>query len=116
MSANYYRIKLLDLDDKFSYSKTALVRFNTSGSFFINNVYPKPALSKLYVAMEAGKITKGSLLITDLSGKVLSQKSLVLNKGNNLVTLDVSSMAKGIYVLKIISNENEIAVEKWIKE
>lgn len=116
MSANYYRIKLLDLDDKFSYSKTALVRFNTSGSFFINNVYPKPALSTLHVAMEAGKITNGSLLITDLSGKVFTQKSLVLNKGNNLVTLDVSSLAKGIYVLKIISNENEIAVEKWIKE
>ncbi|MFZ4769948.1 MAG: T9SS type A sorting domain-containing protein [Ferruginibacter sp.] len=51
-----------------------------------------------------------------MSGKLFTQKSLVLNKGNNLVTLDVSSMAKGIYVLKIISNENEIAVEKWIKE
>ena len=113
---NYYRLKQVDLDGKYTYSKTLLVRFDKAGSFYINNVYPKPASAILHISVEADAITSGTLSVVDMNGKIVSRSAISLNKGNNIFDVDVSSFSKGIYFAKINSNEKEMAVEKWVKE
>ena len=113
---NYYRLKQVDLDGKYTYSKTALVRFDKPGSFYINNIYPKPATDILHVSVEAGMISGGTLSVVDMNGKTVIRSNIVLSKGNNIFNVDISSLSKGIYFLKINNSEKETAIEKWVKQ
>ena len=113
---NYYRLKQVDLDGKYVYSKTVLVRFDKPGSFYINNIYPKPATDILHVSVEAGMISNGNLTVVDMNGKTVIPSNIVLSKGNNIFHVDISSLSKGIYFLKINNSEKETAIEKWIKQ
>jgi len=113
---NYYRLKQVDLDGKYSYSKTVLVRFDKTGSFYINSIYPKPATSVLHVSVGSGAGMKADLSIVDMNGKTIKSSAISLNKGNTVFDVDVSTFAKGIYFLKITGNEKEVSIEKWVRE
>ena len=115
-SYNYYRLAQVDLDEKYTYSKTVLVRFDKQGAIFINNIYPTPASAVLHVSVESGIKTNGTLSVIDMSGKTVNLSNINLTRGNNIFDVDVSSLSKGIYFLKINWNNKEIATEKWVKD
>lgn len=114
-SYNYYRLKQVDLDEKYAYSKTVLIRFDKS--IYINNVYPAPATTILHVALESNIKTNMNLSVIDMNGKIVKQSAIALNKGNNIFDIDINSLSKGMYILKI-SGDDEAGIlsEKWIKE
>ena len=114
-ATNYYRLKQVDADGKYTYSKTLLVRFDKQGSIYINNIYPQPASSELHVSVESGISTKAVLSVTDVNGKMISRSAINVSAGNNIYDVDISSFSKGIYFIKIYDQEKEIATEKWIK-
>jgi len=45
----------------------------------------------------------------------VQKSTLVLNKGDNMFDINISSLAKGVYFLKLISNETQV-VQRLIKE
>ncbi len=114
-SYNYYRLKQVDINGRSSYSKILLLRFDKQGDLFINNIYPTPATSVLHISAESAIQTNGSLSVVDINGKTASKISIIINKGNNIFDIDVSALAKGMYILKI-SSGNNVVTEKWIKE
>ncbi len=111
----YYRLKQVDIDGKYWYSKILLVRLSDKG-FSIDNVYPKPASRVTHVAIYSDKITKAALSIIDMNGKVVIQESVSLNKGNNLVDVNCMRLAKGAYVLKLQNETGESVIDKLIKQ
>lgn len=84
----------------------------TSGLNMLTNhlklkVFPNPANDRLYIETE--NTLKGHQLeITDITGK-----SIILSLDESVI--DVSSLGRGIYFLKIISGEKQIT-QKFIKE
>jgi len=70
-------------------------------------VFPNPATDKLFIET----FQNSSIEISNIEGQILQS---FITKENN-TTLDISSLAKGIYFIKVI-NENGIATEKFIKE
>ena len=115
---NYYRLKQTDNDGKYEISKIVFVKGTKLSALTISTIYPNPVKSTLNVALSAPGEEKVSFTISDVSGKVLLQQSRKINStesGN--YSLNVSSLSKGIYSLKVTgASNNESTVTKFIKQ
>ena len=80
---------------------------NDQQSGLIFNIYPNPTKDKLNLLTEE----EGLIVIYDLSGRLLIQKSIF----NKLDEIDVSSLATGTYLLHFYS-ENLYKSCKFIKD
>lgn len=111
---NYYRLKTIDLDGQFTYSNVISVLVSNDNSAVVA-IYPNPAKELLHVDLNAADVDNSSLLITDMLGKTLLNMPLNLQKGLNSLTVPLSNLAKGNYLMKIKLN-NEITVHKFSRE
>lgn len=101
---NYYRLKLVDLDGKFSYSKIVAIRGDGTG-VTLNTVYPNPFRDKIELAITTNSAGKANLLIYDLSGKLVLSREAILVKGLNVIPLTgLDKLSSGTYFLDVNSN------------
>ncbi len=111
----YYRLKLVDIDGQYQYSNIVRLRFSKE-SFYINNIYPQPAPDIIHVDVyNSQEATNCTMSFINMSGVVVKRSTLHLNKGNNIIDVNVSSLSKGVYFMKINNSETEI-VGKLVKE
>lgn len=112
---NYYRLKQTDYDGKESYSK--IVAIEASITFSIINVFPVPSKKKINYELYSASDKKLLVEVSDLLGTVLITDTKLLSEGNNLLSLNVSELPKGLYTIKFINKENGlIEFSKIIKE
>ncbi len=80
------------------------------------NAYPNPVNSILNVDFFLPEADDVSVSVYDLSGKLIDiiQKENK-SKGNNLISFDVSGLAKGIYLLRL-SGHKQSSTTKFIKD
>ena len=80
----------------------------------IVNIYPNPASTTLTISLETEIERLYNLKIIDLSGKVVLSKDLkTLEVGENNIQLNVSTLARGDYILQL-SVDNYININKTI--
>jgi Leucine-rich repeat (LRR) protein len=96
---SYYRLKQLDYDGKFEYSKIVMAR-----NALDLKVYPNPARDYLMVS---GLEKEGDLLIIDQNGRAVFNQRV-----NTVNPIDVRKIATGIYTLKIGDHVKKIAIQK----
>lgn len=101
----YYRLKMSNGDGSYAYSKVISVQFNNNRANIIKNVYPLPAKDRLNIQIQGSATEKARMLITNISGKTLITKSLSLTAGVNDTYINIQSLSKGVYVLKVITAE-----------
>ena len=94
---NFYRLKMIDNDGRFTYS--SIVR--TGNNFTTSNirVYPNPASSNLNITAQVDKNELTFFRILNSEGKVVATKSLLLNKGSNAFTWNITQLAAGNYFI-----------------
>lgn len=68
---NYYRLKQINKDGKFSYSPVMYVNGNESSVFTLKTLFPNPAKDKLTMAIQSPFAGNISLIVVDISGKVI---------------------------------------------
>jgi len=116
-SSNYYRLKQIDKDGKYSYSNTVVVKEDATNKFELVNVYPNPAKDKLSVSVTAPKAANTSLIITDMTGKTVMQLNNSLVAGENNIAINVASLRAGNYIIKLSCAEGcESSTQKFIKQ
>ena len=102
---SFYRLRMLDKDATFRNSPVRKINFSNAGDDI--TVYPVPVVDgKLFIASSANA---RSAMLFDAAGRII--KSFTLQGNNN--TLDVSTIAKGTYQLKIFT-ENSTYAQKII--
>ncbi|HEX6915266.1 MAG TPA: right-handed parallel beta-helix repeat-containing protein [Chitinophagaceae bacterium] len=112
---SYYRLKQVDKNGKFSYSNIVLLSRKVK-DITLTNVYPSPATRELNVVIIAPASEKVTLVVTDLTGKVIMQLNTKVVAGENLERLNVQQLAAGTYVIKAIcANGCETAVQRFVK-
>lgn len=90
---NYYRLKQIGKDEKFSYS--GIVRLERNATAGSVQVSPNPAKNKIWLSID-GAFDKAGLQITDVTGRVMRTLSITQSE----TELDISSYAAGIYFIR----------------
>lgn len=79
---------ITSIDDDFSLSKNL-------------SIYPNPSKGKVYLSLNAPFNDEYSVSISNLLGQTILTNTGVLNKGKNLVILNLSGFANGLYFISI---------------
>ena len=101
----YYRLKMIDKDGQFSYSPIRSLTINNSS--LIITLFPNPAKDNLQIQIESDKKTAIQLVMLSADGKVLLSKSIIANEGSSLQSINISTLPKGSYLLKVKSDKDE---------
>ncbi len=110
---NYYRLKQLDIDGRYSYSKTVSVYFD-KGTFL--SVYPNPVRNNTTIEFMADKAGKINIEVYDSKGSLMIRSTYNAMAGINRATVNMESFSRGIYTLKCYTEQNTLGVLKLVKE
>lgn len=99
---NYYRLKMIDRDDSFAYSRIRNVLLETPVVLF-----PNPAQNKLFVR----GILCERVQVYDSSGQMLVDENKVTQEG-----IDISQLPDGPYIVKVIGASGKIIVRTIVKK
>jgi hypothetical protein len=113
---NYYRLVIKDNDGSFKYSKTLAVKNNSTSQQL--EVFPNPlpvGSGSLQVQLPAGLRGRTSLQISDITGRIVRTMTFE-TRGNSLSTaVDVSTLTKGVYMVRVKSDNSISLVTKFLK-
>lgn len=102
----YYRLKLVDKDGGFSYSKIVKILVKAGAAI---NLSPNPATN--FIKIDAAQPT-GIISIFNAAGQLVLQKNAAALQQQ---TIDISKLDKGVYVLKYF-NDAIMVSKKFIKQ
>ena len=71
------------------------------------NVYPNPATNMLYIS----NCEEGTAVIYSITGQEIEQYRL----SGQLNDINVSNFENGLYIIKIVGNNNEVTIKKFLK-
>lgn len=99
----YYRIKQIDRTGEVSYSAIRTIRADSKG--FGLNLYPNPVVKEANLSFALTEARQVNILLTDATGKRITEYSIKAQKGLNQKTIDVSSLSAGTYMFRIMAND-----------
>jgi len=96
---NYYRIKMIDVDGKISYS-TIVSLINAVKGIDVMNIAPNPIVNGTFnLEVSTAEKIQMELVITDIQGRILQKQSVPMIAGFNSIPMNVRSLSAGTYQL-----------------
>jgi hypothetical protein len=104
-AANYYRLKMVDIDLKYTYSDVRVV--NGSHTKVEVSCYPNPVVDNLFIRVSASNPGAYGYRIATLDGKILVSKTVQLAAGAQVINVDMSKVNfNGLLFVEVMSVEN----------
>lgn len=100
---NYYRLKQVDIDGKFSYSKVLLIKTANAGEEL--KVFPTAANQHINLSLNLASNSRVTIHVVDAAGRVVVSTKKELAAGFNQQTIDVANLNAGSYYLQVISGD-----------
>lgn len=101
----YYRLKMVDLDGSFEYSKLAQVNFDSGIDNKSVTVYPNPFNTSAKLIINTNEFTTLNIQLRDMQGRAIWQKNILANMGNSEFDMqNLTHIKAGIYYLHITDN------------
>lgn len=120
IGSNYYRLKMIDIDGTFKYSEIINIRVredNLPITDGIMKIYPNPTKGYLNIQYQSSRENELKLGVFDVVGQQMLNKTEKLNKGMNIIQINATQFANGIYILNLIDDEHQERHQtKFIKE
>jgi hypothetical protein len=108
---NYYRIKSVDRDGKFSYS--IVVTYSQGKSSVSLRAFPSPAKSELNI-QHPSATAASRIVITAMDGRTL--QTIFPAGGVQKTTVDVSGLNKGMYLARYINGNELVGSVTFLKQ
>jgi len=102
----YYRLEIVDKNGAISYSVIKEISVGNDNDL---QVFPNPTIGNVTVSSKAFNIK--TISIIDIFGRTVMEKQA---DGANNVQLDFSKEAKGLYIIKTISNTGVLNIQKIV--
>lgn len=103
---NFYRLKQLDIDNRFKLSETRKIDIEQLVEF---SVFPNPASGELNLQSSS---TLTSIRITDLQGRLLFEKQ---SPGLLQLRIPIQHLPNGLFFLEVTDHNGNREVQKFIK-
>ena len=94
----YYRLKMLDRDGSYAYSKIVGIRMDAGNVVY---VYPNPVTDYFKISLPGYDGKAGTLKLINASGKVLLNDAFTVEKGEIGIDLKRSLLEEGIYTIQL---------------
>jgi hypothetical protein len=105
----YYRLKIIDKDGKYSFSKIIALKINGSNTNEHFNVYPNPFYSDIKIELMGARKETGMIRFITFEGKEVLRRSVEVEKGTNIIVLkDLNYLPRGNYILEMTTSTNKI--------
>ncbi|RYF85958.1 MAG: T9SS type A sorting domain-containing protein, partial [Chitinophagaceae bacterium] len=111
---NYYRLKIIDKDGQFTYSRIVTVNVKTNTSPVLEVVSMRANGDAMSVKLTSREEGPASILLADMQGRILSSKKVILTKGLNQFNQNIS-LQRAAYIVKITKEESQFT-GRFIKE
>jgi hypothetical protein len=95
--ANYYRLKMQDIDGRFTYSP--IVKVMVTVRDLSVNIFPNPVANFLQINIRSIKNETIVLNLYSADGKIIASKQFTVTKGSNLLNWNVQSISAGSYFI-----------------
>jgi len=114
---NYYRLKQIDKDNKFTLSKVVFITGLKVNKLELSRIYPNPVASRLNLVIASPKSDKVNVVVTDIAGKVIMQQASQVVSGDNNIALNVQMLKAGNYLIKVVCADGcETTIQKFMKQ
>lgn len=101
--AAYYRLKQIDSDGKYSYSRVLFVEGYTSTMKL--SIYPNPTTEKVQIQLNHTSNKEVTLQVFATTGKHLLQQQGNLSAANQALNQQIKNWDNGVYVLKVTTHQ-----------
>ena len=99
----YYRLVQKAANGKITYSELLAVDRSTKKvSYFV--AYPNPVKNMVTVKLVSTQMAKTSVLIVDMSGRIVKNIPVQLNNGDQYLPVDMTGLQSGTYLIKTVLN------------
>jgi Secretion system C-terminal sorting domain len=107
-----YRIRQEDADGRNTFSPVVVI--SSRKTAFSALVYPNPVENNIYLQLSAATTVKGQLQLTDMLGRIVVSKSVTINSGSQVFTIDAAHLPAGRYNLQVLAGDirQQVAVNK----
>jgi hypothetical protein len=113
-SVVYYRLKMVNTDGSFTYSKNAVISLDQKETSF--SVFPNPATEYAVLKLYSDKQSVAMVRLMDNSGREIMYRSFTVSNGNNSLMVDqLGNLPRGIYMIQVIVN-NSMYNNKLVKQ
>lgn len=113
---NYYRLKMLENDGTYTYSKIATAKSTCDVGNKSVSFYPNPTINKT-VNVTVNSMFGGTVMVNfiSLTGQVVKKEKIILNIGDTYKVLKLNEFSKGIYLVRVTDdNGKEISIQKIV--
>ena len=107
-----YRVRQVDVNGKFGFSPIVEAMLTSTG--VSNMVYPFMSGSTLSVRFVTGEAGNADIVVLNSNGQKVSEVKQDVTEGLNVVNQDFSSMAAGIYIVRVTCNK-ETLINRFVK-
>jgi len=108
--SNFYRLKSVDLDNKFYLSGILRIDFANRNKYAI---FPNPSKDNLQIESGDPRGFNGQLAILNTRGQTILRKQV--RDSNSIISLDISPLETGLYFLKLTDRAGETVIMKFIR-
>jgi hypothetical protein len=106
----YYRLRMVDNNTQFTYSN--IVRLKRTNQEFQVKVLQNPFRQQLQVDINSPQVQECVITLTDLSGRMVAQRTVVLPNGNSIIDIPgVQKTGAGTYVLSLATTTEKRVIK-----
>jgi len=102
----YYRLKQTDFDG--NYKKTNWESVNIGNNLDNFLIYPNPYSNNINIYFNSNIEKQETIYIYDLTGNLVYEKNVLIEKGSNFINLFLVDISKGFYVIQIDNIKNKL--------
>jgi hypothetical protein len=96
---SYYKLKVVDIDGKLSFSPVIEVSTATTGNSL--SLFPNPANGQVNLRVFSAKEQSAKVTLVNTTGKVVRSLSIDMPGGEQTISLSLKDIAAGLYYVKV---------------